>query len=101
MGRLTPDEKRETLTKKKQALEAQLKALDARSKAQARKDDTRRKVIAGAVALEHMQRNPDDPLSVKLREIIARSVDARSRRLFSFLHGSQDSAAATTEARAG
>ena len=47
------------LRKKRDQLDAQLKALEARSKQAERKADTRRKVIAGALALEHFEKNPD------------------------------------------
>ena len=45
--------------KKLAQLQARLKAQRAREREKQRKLDTRRKVIAGALALEHMGRNPD------------------------------------------
>ena len=48
-----------TSDKKLAQLQARLKAAKAREKEKERKRDTRRKVIAGALALEHMGRNPD------------------------------------------
>ena len=92
MPRLSIDEKRAALAKKRAELDAQLKAIDAKTKTQARKDDTRRKVVAGALALEHMARNPQDAFSATLREIIAKSVDERARRLFPFLPESRPDA---------
>ncbi|MBV9825370.1 MAG: mobilization protein [Alphaproteobacteria bacterium] len=44
---------------KRAQLDAQLKALEAREKQAERKADTRRKVIAGALALEHFEKNRD------------------------------------------
>ena len=49
----------ETLRKKREQLDAQLRALEARNKQAERKADTRRKVIAGALALEHYEKNRD------------------------------------------
>jgi hypothetical protein len=48
-----------TLREKREQLDAQLRALEARNKQAERKADTRRKVIAGALALEHYEKNPD------------------------------------------
>ena len=70
MPRISPDEKREKLLKERGKLDAQLRALDAQQKETQRKRDTRRKVIAGAIALEHLERNENDPFSVKLRELL-------------------------------
>jgi hypothetical protein len=47
------------LRQKRDQLDAQLKALEARKKQAERKADTRRKVIAGALALEHFEKNRD------------------------------------------
>lgn len=48
-----------TSDKKLAQLQARLKAAKAREKEKERKRDTRRKIIAGALALEHMGRNPN------------------------------------------
>ena len=54
-GTLKPmsTERRQKLLEKKRQLDAQIKALEARERQAERKRDTRRKVIAGALALEH------------------------------------------------
>ena len=57
MPRLSTQERAEILRRKRDQLDAQLKALDARAKQAERKADTRRKVIAGALALEHFEKN--------------------------------------------
>lgn len=59
MPRLSTQERAEILRRKRDQLDAQLKALDARAKQAERKADTRRKVIAGALALEHFEKNRD------------------------------------------
>lgn len=99
MPRISPDEKREKLLKERGKLDAQLRALDAQQKETQRKRDTRRKVIAGAIALEHLERNENDPFSVKLRELLHTYVDARSRDLFPFLPANNDRPAETTPAK--
>jgi hypothetical protein len=53
-----PKNRIESLREKKAQLEEQIKNLEARERQQERKNDTRRKVIAGALALEHMSKNP-------------------------------------------
>lgn len=59
MARRTTTDRLATLRHKRDQLDAQLKALEARNKQAQRKADTRRKVIAGALALEHFEANRD------------------------------------------
>ena len=59
MPRRSTTDRLETLRQKRDQLDAQLRALEARSKQAERKADTRRKVIAGALALEHFEANRD------------------------------------------
>ena len=76
----------QTLRQKREQLDAQLKLLAAREKQAERKADTRRKVIAGALALEHFEANRDSEFArVLLRlmdEYVTRPYD---RVLFPFL----------------
>jgi hypothetical protein len=60
-----------TLRQKREQLDAQLRALEARNKQAERKADTRRKVIACALALEHYEKNP----SSEFHRIIFRLLD--------------------------
>src|SRR5271169_4353177 len=59
MPRKSTADRLETLRQKRNLLDAQLKALEARNKQAERRADTRRKIIAGALALEHYDKNPD------------------------------------------
>lgn len=59
MPRLRTADRLETLRKKRSQIDAQMRALEARDKIAQRKADTRRKVIAGALALEHFEKNRD------------------------------------------
>jgi hypothetical protein len=59
MPRKSTADRLETLRRKREQLDAQLKALEAREQQARRKADTRRKVIAGALAMEHYEKNPD------------------------------------------
>ncbi|MEO1190103.1 MAG: hypothetical protein AAFW60_13640, partial [Pseudomonadota bacterium] len=52
--RATPSEQLAKLEKKKTQLDARIQQKKAQVRTQQRKDDTRRKIIAGALALEHM-----------------------------------------------
>jgi len=71
------------LVKKKAQIEAQLQAARARDKAQKRKDDTRRKIIAGALALEHAEKNPNGEFSRTILGLIQTYVTAdKERALF-------------------
>lgn len=85
MPRLKPEAKRAAITKRRAQLDAQLKALDAKEKDKARKDDARLKIIVGALAWEHTQRNPNSAYAAKTRELIADYVKPDARHLFDFL----------------
>ena len=56
--RKTPEEKLAALQQQKAQIDARIKAEAAKVRTAERKKDTRRKVIAGALALEHAQRDP-------------------------------------------
>jgi hypothetical protein len=71
MPRKSTADRLQTLRQKREQLDAQLRALEARNKQAGRKADTRRKVIAGALALEHYQKNPDS----EFHRIIFRLLD--------------------------
>lgn len=58
------------LIKKKAQIEAQIKAAQARERTQARKDDTRRKIIIGAIAKEHMEMRPNSPFAAELMKLL-------------------------------
>ena len=81
----TPD-RLQSLRQKRDRLDAQLKLLEARNKDAERKADTRRKVIAGALALEHFETNRDSEFARTLyrllEECVVRPYD---RILFPFL----------------
>ena len=69
------------LREKRAQLDARLKKLEAREKEKARKADTRRKVIAGALALEHAEIDPE--FGEKLHSLLARFVNRpQDRALF-------------------
>jgi len=84
----TPDKKLTPLQRKEQQaaqLAEQIRGLKARQALQDRKDDTRRKVIAGALALEHLEKNPNDPFSRKILSLIDEYARPNERRLFEHL----------------
>lgn len=59
MARKTTEEQKAELLKRKEQLEARLKAIEARENTQNRKDDIRRKILAGAVCLTHADGKPE------------------------------------------
>lgn len=59
MARKTMEEQKAELLRRKAQLENRLKALEARQTTQERKDDTRRKILAGAIVLHHAKLKPD------------------------------------------
>jgi C4-dicarboxylate-specific signal transduction histidine kinase len=70
------------LLDKKAQIDAQIKAVAARTRTQDRKNDTRRKVIVGALALHHMEKNPDSGFTKTLMAVLDEYVTrAAERRL--------------------
>ncbi|WP_226019379.1 hypothetical protein [Novosphingobium sp. FKTRR1] len=70
MPRMKPTDKIEALRQKQAQIAAQLKAAEAREKETVRKSDTRRKVIAGALAVEHMDKNPKSEFAKVLGNLL-------------------------------
>ena len=70
MPRLNPEDRIKNLRQKQAEIMAQLKALEARETRKARKDDTRRKIIAGALALEHFNANPESEFARVMRRLL-------------------------------
>lgn len=71
------------LLAKKSQIDAQLQAARARDRQQKRKDDTRRKIISGALALEHAERNPDSEFSRTMLRLIQEGTKSdKDRALF-------------------
>ncbi|OYV24712.1 MAG: hypothetical protein B7W99_00870 [Rhodospirillales bacterium 20-58-10] len=82
MPRQKPTDRIEALRQKRAQLDAQLKAAEARATEQARKEDTRRKVIAGALALEHMSKNPNSEFAKIMGKLLDEYVRTNDRYLF-------------------
>ena len=80
-NRKTPDEQLAALELKEAQLKARIQKKRAEVKGQARKQDTRRKIIVGALVLEHAQRDKLFGLTLQklLREHVTRPED---RKLF-------------------
>lgn len=79
--RKTPEEKLDELEKKKSQIDARIQKTRAQVRGQERKKDTRRKIIAGALALEHMAHDPHfrETMGRLLQENVTRAED---RKLF-------------------
>jgi hypothetical protein len=73
----------EKLREQQSQLAAKIKSLEARKRQQTRKDDTRRKVIAGALALHHMEKNPGSSFAKTLMGLLDEYVTRpNERKLF-------------------
>lgn len=79
--RKTPEQQLQDLTVKEAQLKARIQKKRAQVRGQERKRDTRRKIIAGALALEHMSHNAAFNQTMKqlLHEHVTRQDD---RKLF-------------------
>jgi len=92
MARLTDDEKLAALEKRKADIRAQqlrinrqLRRVQSRKKDQARSEDARRKIIAGALALEHFAKNPGTEFGQIMFRLIDQYTRPEDRWLFDFL----------------
>ena len=79
--RKTPEEQLDALEKQKEQLAARIQKKKAQVRGRQRKEDTRRKIIAGALALEHAAHDPAFGATLKrlLQEHVTRPED---RKLF-------------------
>jgi C4-dicarboxylate-specific signal transduction histidine kinase len=79
--------RKEALEKRAAQIAAQLKALQAKEADKARKSDTRRKVIAGALALEHMKRNAGSDFAKVMHGLLHSEVEREQDRALFDLTG--------------
>ncbi|MGE4046251.1 MAG: mobilization protein C [Acetobacteraceae bacterium] len=66
-------------------VQRQIRAEQAKEKQQARRDDARRKIIAGALALEHYEKNPGSEFGKILFRLLDEYARPEDRQLFEFL----------------
>lgn len=59
MAAETLEERKAKLLKRKQQIEERLKAIDAREATKRRAEDTRRKILVGALCLAHAEQKPE------------------------------------------
>ena len=79
--RTTPQEQLAKLEKKQSQITARIQKKKAQVRGQQRKDDTRRKIIAGAIALENMTH--DKNFRAKMQALIEEHVTRENdRKLF-------------------
>ncbi|TWB15537.1 hypothetical protein FBZ89_114131 [Nitrospirillum amazonense] len=70
MARKTSTDKLEGLKKRRDEIDARIQAVSARLKDELRKAATRRKVIAGALALEHSEKNPESAFAKQMDRLL-------------------------------
>jgi len=97
MARLEPAERRARLLKERAKLDEQLRGIEAQEREAARKLDTRQKIVAGAIFLEQIARDPTGAYAIQLAATLDQFVDDRSRGLFPFLPSSGDKTAKASE----
>ncbi len=92
MPRMTDDEKLTALEKRKASIKAQqlrlnrqLRAVQSRKKSKSRSDDTHRKIIAGALALEHAAKKPGTEFGKIMFRLLDQYTRPEDRWLFEFL----------------
>ena len=91
MPRMTDDEKLAALEKRKADIQAAqlrsivpVRAVQSRKESKIRSNDARRKIIAGALALEHSAKNPGSEFGHVLFRLLDQYARPEDRWLFSF-----------------
>ena len=74
-----------TLQQRLERVQRQIRLETTRQKDQARRNDARRKIIAGALALEHFEKNPDSEFARTMLRLIDEYARPDDRPLFEFL----------------
>ena len=80
--RQSPADKIAKLEKQQAQLQARIKDEKAKISKQKRKEDTRRKIITGALVLEHM--TMDENFRLEIESLIRRHAKDKDRELFDF-----------------
>jgi hypothetical protein len=78
-------EQLEALQQRLAKVQRQIRLVREREKNAARRDDAHRKIIAGALALEHAEKNPDTEFARTLHRLLDEYARPDDRRLFPFL----------------
>jgi len=95
--RTIDDDTLKTLEQRLEKVQRQLRQARAAQKDQTRRDDARRKIIAGALALEHFEKNPGSEFGTIMFRLIDEYARADDRRLFEFLPVREDPKATDTD----
>ena len=85
MPRKSDDERLAALLARRNRTEAAIRRLRTKNEKTARAEDTRRKVIAGALALEHAARNPGSDFARVMVRLLDEYARPQDRRLFADL----------------
>jgi hypothetical protein len=85
MPRQSDDERLAALVARRERTEAQIRRIKAKSEKAARANDARRKIIAGALALEHTTRNPGSEFARLLVRLLDEYARPHERFLFADL----------------
>src|SRR4051794_13472710 len=85
MPRKPDDERLAGLIARRNRTDAEIRRLKAKNEKTARAEDTRRKVIAGALALEHAVRNPGSDFARLMTRLLDEYARPQDRRLFTDL----------------
>lgn len=79
---LTPAAKLAKLEAQQAQIQARIQNEKSKISKEKRKLDTRRKIITGALALEHMEQNPQSEFAAELHKLITRHVKETDKHLF-------------------
>lgn len=76
------NERLELLRQRRAAIDAELGRLLAKERTEKRKEDTRRKILLGAVVMQEMENHPDEIGAWAMKLLAARLTKPRDRALF-------------------
>lgn len=85
MPKLTDQERLDKLLARRAAAEREIRRIKSRGQKQARAVDAHRKIVAGALALDHFAKNPDSEFGRTMFRLLDEYVRPDERYLFDFL----------------
>ena len=85
MPRINPEEKKAKLKEKLARIEAELEQANAQARVAQKQQEIRAQILAGRIAVRHMEAFPNDPWSKKFSHMLDIVIHGKDRALFPVL----------------
>ena len=97
MARSTPEEKKARLREQLAKIERELQQADAQVRVAQKQQEIRRQILAGRVAIRHMETYPEDAWSKRLTQMLSKTIQGKDRALFPLLESAGVTNVASSE----